>query len=70
MPIFIISLFVGLFFVYIIGVETKPVYVYPTPENINNFLYKDKAGNCFQMVEQVTECPSDISNIQEIPMQE
>jgi hypothetical protein len=68
-PVFIISLAVGLFFVYILGPETKTVFIYPSPENIDKILFKDKADNCFQLQQQEVECPSDFSLLAKIPIQ-
>jgi hypothetical protein len=68
-PIFLISFAIGLFFVYILGPEIKTIYVYPTPENVDKVLFKDKANNCFQFEEQVVECPKDASLISSIPIQ-
>ena len=44
-PIFIVSLAVGLFFVYITNPEPEIIYIYPTPENVNKIQYQDKADN-------------------------
>ena len=68
-PVFIISLAVGLFFVYILGPETKTVFIYPSPENVDKILFKDKADNCFQLQQEEVECPSDFSLLAKIPIQ-
>jgi len=68
-PVFLISFAIGLFFVYILGPEMKTIYVYPTPENVDKILFKDKADNCFTFQEQVVECPTDETLISSIPIQ-
>lgn len=68
-PIFLISFAVGLFFVYVLGPEIKTVYVYPSPENVDKVLFKDKANNCFYFEEETVECPKDESLISKIPIQ-
>jgi hypothetical protein len=68
-PIFIISFSIGLFFVYILGPNIKTIYIYPTPENVDKILFKDKADNCFTFEEQEMDCPSDPSKISTIPLQ-
>lgn len=68
-PVFLISFAVGLFFVYILGPEMKTIYIYPSPENVDKVLFKDKADNCFYFEEQVMECPKDESQISKIPIQ-
>ena len=45
--IFIISLAIGLFYIYIAEDYKKVIIMYPTPDNIKNTQYKDKTGNCF-----------------------
>ena len=65
-PVFLISFAIGLFITYIHGVDMKVVYVYPTPENINNYLYKDAAENCFKYKAIEVKCTTNANNI---PMQ-
>jgi hypothetical protein len=52
-----------------LGPEQKTIYVYPTPENVDKMLFKDKANNCFRFEEESIDCPSDPSKISDIPMQ-
>jgi hypothetical protein len=68
-PVFLISFAIGLFFVYILGPEMKTVFIYPTPENVDKVLFKDKADNCFSFKQEIIECPKDESLISKVPMQ-
>ena len=68
-PTFLISFAIGLFFIYILGPEMKTIYIYPSPENVNKVLFKDKADNCFYFEEETVECPKDESLISHIPIQ-
>jgi len=66
---FFISLAIGLFFVYIWGEDMKTIYIYPTPENVDKILFKDKADNCFTFKPVSIDCPSDESKIEKLPIQ-
>lgn len=68
-PIFLISFAIGLFFIYILGPEIKTIYIYPSPENVDKILFKDKAENCFYFEPQNVDCPKDESLISKIPIQ-
>jgi len=67
--VFLISLAVGLLFVYLSTPTPTIIYVYPTPENAGKVEYKDKANNCFVFDAQEITCPSDKSKIKSIPAQ-
>ena len=68
-PIFLISFAIGLFFIYILGPEIKTIYIYPTPENIDKILFRDKADNCFSFEQLIVDCPKDENLISKIPIQ-
>jgi len=63
LPIFIASFAIGLLFVYAYGADVKTVYIYPTPENIQNVLYKDSVNNCFAYQAQEVSCRGDAKSI-------
>jgi hypothetical protein len=68
-PIFFISFAVGLLFIYLIGPEIKTIYIYPSPENVDKVLFKDKADNCFYFEPESVQCPKDENLISKIPIQ-
>jgi hypothetical protein len=67
--IFIISLAVGLLFVYLYQPDLSIIYVYPTPDNVDNLQFKDKVGNCYKFTANEVSCPSDTNEIKTIPIQ-
>ena len=68
-PIFMVSLIVGLLIMYYTMPDLRKIYVYPTPENVDLLQYKDKAGNCFHYKEKEVTCPTNPNNIAKIPVQ-
>jgi hypothetical protein len=70
LPIFLISFSVGLFFVYILGAETKSIYIYPSPQNYMNTQYKDNAKQCFEFKPVKTECPLNPFSVKSVPVQQ
>jgi hypothetical protein len=69
LPIFLISFAIGLLFVYLMGPDMKTIYIYPSPENVDKVLFRDKADNCFYFEEENVECPKDENLISKIPIQ-
>jgi hypothetical protein len=67
LPIFIISLSLGILYVYLLNPSPNIIYVYPTPDNVNNIEYKDKADTCFGFEASEVSCSN--SNFKEIPIQ-
>ena len=68
-PVFLLSLVIGLFFIYILGPDVKTILVYPTPENIDKILFKDKGDNCYSFTKTEIDCPADESMLSKFPIQ-
>tara|TARA_Y100000768_G_scaffold383921_2_gene366935 strand:- start:452 stop:682 length:231 start_codon:yes stop_codon:yes gene_type:complete len=66
-PVFIVSLCLGLLFVYLSNPPPTIIYVYPTPENVDKIDYVDKANNCFKFNSQEVSCLGN--NIKSVPIQ-
>lgn len=66
MKLFIISLSVGLLYIYIAEEYKKVIYIYPTPQNVNKYQYKDKSNECFSYSLKEMKCPTKYN---EIPIQ-
>ena len=69
-PLFLTSLAIGLFVVYITLPATQVIYVYPNPDNEHKISYKDKAENCFHFTSTEVKCPSDVSKIRSYGIQQ
>ena len=67
--VFLVSLSIGLLFAYLSTPPPTIIYVYPTPDNVNQMEYVDKADNCFKFEANEVKCPSDRSLIKKIPIQ-
>ena len=62
-PIFIISLAIGLFFVYVYQADKRVIYVYPKPDNVDLIQYKDQAGTCFNVKQESAKCTAGTPTI-------
>ena len=68
-PVFIISLAIGIFIAYITAPTSQIIYVYPTPENIDQIQYRDDGGTCFGFTANEIECPKEEKLIRSYPVQ-
>ncbi len=66
---FLISVAVGLFFVYILDTPKKVIYITPVIDNMNKVLYKDKTDNCFKYEAVEMKCPSNSKKIEPLVLQ-
>ncbi len=66
--VFIISLAIGLFVMYLQQPETKKIYVYPTPDNLRKFQWRDSTDNCYEWKKNKVDCANH-RNIKNIPVQ-
>jgi hypothetical protein len=69
LPVFLSSFAIGLFFIYVLGPETKTIYIYPSPHNYMKTQYKDKADQCFQFKPVETQCPINPFSVKSVPIQ-
>lgn len=66
-PIFILSLLVGLLFVFLSPPQQTKIYVYPTPDNVDDIEYSDNANICHKFEASEVTCMGE--NIKTIPIQ-
>lgn len=60
---FIISLSIGLLYIYLLEENKQTIYIYPTPENIDKYQYKDKSDNCFSYDLEEVECVGNYKSL-------
>ena len=68
-PVFILSLALGIFVVYISLPPSQVIYVYPNPDNDDKIMFKDKADNCFRFTSKEVKCPKDENKIRSYNIQ-
>lgn len=64
---FLISLCIGLFVVYTSTPLPEVIIKYPTPENADTLIFKDKTDNCYKFNTTEVNCPS-LEKIYDIPI--
>ena len=67
--VFLMSLALGIFAVYVTTNDRRVIYVYPTQENADLLLYRDATDTCFKYKQTEVTCPADESQISMVPAQ-
>jgi len=68
-PLFLISLSIGLFVTYVTGPKANTIYVYPNPDNLEKVNYKDHTDTCYKFTAQEVKCPSNKAQIRSYNVQ-
>lgn len=63
MKLFLISLSIGLLYIYLSEEYKKVIVIYPTPDNIHKYQYKDKTEQCFSYELNEVKCPPKYNKI-------
>lgn len=68
-PVFILSFVIGLYYIYLNTNPIRKIIVYPTPDNLDKILYRDKSQACFTYNQETVKCPTNKDDIFQIPTQ-
>jgi hypothetical protein len=66
---FLVGLFVGFFFIYILKPSAVVVVRYPNMDNVGKIIYRDRNGTCFQYGMQTVSCDKSEDRIKAYPLQ-
>lgn len=67
--VFIISFAIGALYIYMNEDHKKVIVIHPTPDNYDQYQFKDKSGNCFSYELKEVKCPSNKNLMQNIQIQ-
>lgn len=67
--VLIVSFAIGLLVVHLTTGDNRIIHIYPTPENEELMLYRDKAHQCFTFQHKEVTCPMDPLGVSTIPVQ-
>uniref|UniRef100_A0A6C0BT61 Uncharacterized protein n=1 Tax=viral metagenome TaxID=1070528 RepID=A0A6C0BT61_9ZZZZ len=66
---FVISLAIGLFFVYVVDTPKRVVFITPNVDNLDKVTYKDSSDKCFKYMASEVKCPSNSKKIEPLELQ-
>ena len=53
---FLIAFVVGLLVTLVAQSGNRVLYVHPTPDNVNDYVFKDRVGACFRVHSEEAKC--------------
>ena len=69
-PIFILSFAVGLILIYTTHTfQKKLMYIFPSPENVDKYVFEDGTDSCFAYQQKKVNCPDNRDDIFFTPIQ-
>jgi len=57
-PVFLVSLAIGVFFTYVFQEPPRVVFRHPTPENIETTTFRNAQGTCYRYRMRPGTCPA------------
>jgi len=57
--IFSISLFIGLFLVYVTAPKPNIIFKYPTIKTANDIIYVDEKNTCYKYIPKLVNCSEE-----------
>lgn len=66
--IFLGGIIAGIFLVCTMRLKKKEVIRYPTPENAESTVYRDKNGVCFKFKSEEVPCDENTEKVTEYPL--
>lgn len=66
---FLLGLFIGMFFVYILKPAATVVYKYPSMDNAGKITYQDRNGVCFKYHADTVDCDKNEERLTSYPLQ-
>jgi hypothetical protein len=66
---FLVGLFFGMFFVYVLKPTPTVVYKYPSLDNAGKITYQDRNGVCFKYHADTVDCDKNEGRIASYPLQ-
>jgi hypothetical protein len=64
----LVGLVIGIVGILFIHPEKSVIYKYPTPENAEKVVYKDKNGICYTYKANVVDCDKNESRLKDFPL--
>jgi hypothetical protein len=67
---FLIGFFIGVVGILFWKENTRLIYKYPHPSNVNNLVYRDPNGVCYRYKANEVSCDKNEASIKPYPLQE